>query len=68
MHFEMYVDSFIDFSGLYVFTPLINPIEPIDIRSSCSTLDDAYFLQTCATSLRLCSIKIFLAFSSPIFH
>ena len=44
--------------------PFINPIVPIEIRSSKLVLDE-YFLAICATNLKFFSINIFLASTSP---
>ena len=51
--------------GLKVVTALISPMVPIEIRSSVSSPVPWYFLTTCATSRRLCSIRIFFAWESP---
>ena len=37
----------------------------MEIRSSCSTFVEVYFLHICATNLKFLSINIFLASSSP---
>ena len=68
MHFEAYVASFIPLDSSKVFTPFISPIVPIDIRSSCSSISELYFLTMCATSLKLCSIIIFFALRSPFLY
>ena len=52
-------------SGLYVLMPLISPMVPMDIRSSISSVCVKYFLMIWATSLRLCSTKMFRLSISP---
>ena len=44
---------------------LINPIDPIEIKSSWSIFVVEYFLLIWATNLKFLSINIFLASSSP---
>ena len=46
MQRDTYVDSLDPLSVLKLFIPFINPIEPIEIKSSWSTLVFEYFLQT----------------------
>ena len=46
MHLETYVDNFTFLLGLKLFIPFINPIVPIEIKSSWLTLAATYFLQT----------------------
>lgn len=68
MHLETYVESFTLLDGLKLLIPFINPIVPIEIKSSKSMLVEEYFLQTCATKRKFFSINIFLASSSPFFN
>ena len=65
MHFDAYVANLTLLSDLYESMAFINPIEPIDNKSSLSSLVFSNFLTIWATSLKLCSINISLAFSSP---
>ena len=55
-------------SKLNVSTALIKPNVPIDNKSSLSILVDSYFFTICATSLKLCSINLFLASKSLFCH
>ena len=68
MQRETYVDKRAPFSGLKLLIPLIRPIVPIEIKSSWSTLELEYFLQTWATSLKFRSISILRASSSPVLN
>ena len=46
MQRDTYVESLDPLSTLKLLIPFINPIVPIEIKSSCSTLVFAYFLHT----------------------
>ena len=67
-HFDTYVASFVPLLLLKLEIPFISPIVPIDIKSSISIFEDAYFLATCATNLKFLSIKIFLASLLPFLY
>ena len=56
------------FFRLVAVDRLIRPIVPIDRRSSGSRTDELYFLTMWATSLRLYSIRVRRASSSPDMH
>ena len=61
---EAYVASLIFFTGSKVFIALINPMVPIEIRSSTPTPVLSNFFAIYTTSLKLCSIRIdFASFS-----
>ena len=64
IHREAYVASLMFLSGLKVLMDLINPIVPIDIRSSTPTPVLSNFLAMYTTNRKLCSIKIAFASSS----
>ena len=68
MHLAAYVARRIFLDGSKLLIPFINPIVPIDIKSSCSTFAVEYFLLTCATSLKFLSINMLRASSSPFFN
>ena len=51
--------------GMKVLIPLINTMVPILTKSSKSTAVFSYYLAKKTTNLKLCSIKISLAFKSP---
>ena len=55
-------------SILKVLIALISPIVPIDIKSSKLLIFVSYRLATYTTKRKLCSIKIFLASTSPSLH
>lgn len=52
--------SFIFFSGLKVFTALISPMVPMEIKSSVLTPVFSNFLARNTTRRRLCSMSLFL--------
>ena len=68
MQRETYVESRAPFSGLKLLMPFISPIVPIEIKSSWSTFELLYFLQTCATNLKFLSISRLRASSSPVLN
>ena len=53
-------------SGQKVFTALISPIEPIEIRSSIPVPVDSNFFAIYTTSLRLCTISSSRAFFGSV--
>lgn len=55
--------SLIFFSLLKVFTALISPMVPMEMRSSVSTPVFSNFLAMYTTSRKLCSMSLFLAHS-----
>jgi len=67
MHRAQYVLNCVPLSGLNVPTPLIRPIVPIEIRSSCSHPGILYFLAICAHSRKLCAMSFSRATASPRF-
>jgi len=55
----------VPFSGLNVEMAFINPMVPIEIKSSLSLMVELYFFTMWATSLKFLSISMFRASSSP---
>ena len=66
MHLDAYVASFIFLSVLNVFIAFINPIVPIDIKSSSPTPVFSNFLAMYTTSLKFLSTNVCLTLSSPL--
>ena len=64
IHLDAYVASLIFLSGSNVLIAFINPIVPIEIKSSTPTPVLSNFFAIYTTRRRLCSISIFLACSS----
>ena len=61
IHLDAYVASFIFLSDLNVFTPFINPIVPIDIKSSNPIPVFSNFFAMYTTSLKFLSTSVCLA-------
>ena len=66
IHLEAYVASFIFFSVLKVFTPFINPIVPVEIKSSSPTPVFSNFLAIYTTSLKFLSTNVCFTSSCPL--
>ena len=65
IHLEAYVANFIFLSTLKVLTPFINPIVPIEIKSSKPTPVFSNFLAIYTTNLKFLSTKTLRASFSP---
>lgn len=65
MHREAYVASLILRSTLNVFTALMSPMVPMEMRSSTFTAGDSNFFAMYTTSRRLCVIRGSRAFGFP---
>ena len=61
----IYNSNLMFLSNLYVLTPFIKPIDPILTKSSKSIPVFSYFFAKKTTNLKLCSISLLLAYSSP---
>src|SRR5690625_5110230 len=65
IHLAAYVANLVPFPTLKLSTPLINPIVPMEIKSSVYSPVLSNFFTIWATSRKLCSINLFLASLLP---
>src|SRR5699024_12667957 len=65
IHLAVYVSDLLPRPFLYLSSPLINPIVPMDIRSSVSSTVLSNFFTMWATNRKLCSMSLFPALWSP---